>query len=608
MELPLVRGCSISIALPFLGRCIGLFRNTVRRRFIPDCAGFLSPDRAVCITMRRPAVAKPVILTVDDDPQVLAAIEHDLRERYSADYRIVRAGSPAEALDTARQLKQRGTPVALFLVDQRMPEMTGTKLLSAVRELHPESLKVLLTAYADTDAAIESINEIGLDHYLIKPWDPPETRLYPVLDDLLAEWSLRAHLPYDGIRIAGARFSPRSYAVREFLSRNHIPYQWIDIDQDASIRELISAFPGGLSKLPVVLFPDGTSLSAPSNLLLAEKVGLQTHAAGSFYDVVVIGGGPAGLANALYAATEGLRVVLVEQSAPGGQAGTSSRIENYLGFPNGVTGADLAQRAVAQARRFGAEILTPQEVTSIRRSDPYRVVCLADGTEITSYAVVLTTGSSVRTLDVPGSDRFQGNGIFYGAAMSEAAAYRGKDICIVGGANSAGQGALFFSRYARTVTILIRAASLAPAMAHYLVERINQTGNISVIPKTEVAAVRGDSCVEEVLLRTADSGEEHALRTSALFIYIGAAPRTEFVSGLLLRNDKGYLLTGPDLPRVNGRPQGWTLDRDPFMFETNVPGIFAAGDVRAGANRRVASAVGEGSAAIYSIGKYLETV
>jgi thioredoxin reductase (NADPH) len=554
------------------------------------------------------AVAKPVILTVDDDPQVLAAIERDLREHYKADYRVVKAGSPAEALETARQLKQRGTAIALFLVDQRMPEMTGTKFLAAVRDMHPESRKVLLTAYADTDAAIESINEIGLDHYLVKPWDPPEAKLYPVLDDLLAEWSTRVHLPFDGIRIAGARFSPQSYAVREFLSRNRVPYQWIDIDQDASVRELISTFPGGLSKLPVVLFPDGSYLSAPTNLELAEKVGLQTHAAGGFYDVVVVGGGPAGLANAVYAATEGLRVVLVEQSAPGGQAGTSSRIENYLGFPNGVTGADLAQRAVAQARRFGAEILTPQEVTAIRREDPYRVVCLADGTEISSYTVILTTGSAVRMLDVPGAGEFQGLGVFYGAAMSEAVAYRGKDICIVGGANSAGQGALFFSQYARTVTMIVRAGGLAPGMAHYLVERIGQTANINVLAKAEVAAVHGRGCVDEVVIRNIDTLEDRAFPTSAIFIYIGAAPRTEFVAGLLDRNEKGYLLTGLDLPRINGKPRGWSLERDPFMFETNVPGIFAAGDVRAGANRRVASAVGEGSAAIYSINKYLETV
>jgi thioredoxin reductase (NADPH) len=553
-------------------------------------------------------VSKPVIMSVDDDPQVLTAIERDLRQHYRSEFRVLKAGSGREALDTARQLKQRGTPVALFLVDQRMPEMTGTEFLSQVRELHPESRKVLLTAYADTDAAIVSINKIGLDHYLMKPWDPPDQKLYPVLDDLLAEWKSHVRLPFDGIRIAGARFSPQSHGVREFLSRNLVPYQWIDIDEDASMRELVASFPGGLSKLPVVLFPDGTYLTSPSNLELAEKAGLHTQAQNPFYDVVVVGGGPAGLANAVYAATEGMRVVLVEQSAPGGQAGSSSRIENYLGFPNGITGADLAQRATAQARRFGAEILTAQEVFGIRREDPYRIVQLADGKQISAYVIVLTTGLAVKMLDVPGIEPFLGAGVYYGAALSEAMIYRGQDVCIVGGANSAGQAALFFSRYARRVRLIIRAAGLSPAMSHYLVERIGTTENISVTPRVEVAAVCGERRLEQVVLRNIDTGEEQKLDTSAMFIHIGTAPRSEFVSGLLERDEKGYLITGPDLPRINGKPRGWTLDRDPFMFETNIPGIFAAGDVRAGANRRVAAAVGEGSAAIYSIRKYLDTV
>jgi thioredoxin reductase (NADPH) len=374
------------------------------------------------------------------------------------------------------------------------------------------------------------------------------------------------------------------------------------------MRELVASFPGGLSKLPVVLFPDGTYLSAPTNLELAEKAGLHTQARNPFYDVVVVGGGPAGLANAVYAATEGLRVVLVEQSAPGGQAGSSSRIENYLGFPNGITGSDLAQRATAQARRFGAEILTAQQVVGIRREDPYRIVQLADGKEISGYVIVLTTGLAVKMLDVPGIEPFLGAGVYYGAALSEAMIYRGQDVCIIGGANSAGQAALFFSRYARQVTLVIRAAGLSPAMSHYLVERIGTTENISVAPRVEVAAVCGEGRLEQVVLRNIDSGEERKLDTSAMFIHIGTAPRSEFVSGLLERDEKGYLITGPDLPRVNGHPRGWTLERDPFMFETNIPGIFAAGDVRAGANRRVAAAVGEGSAAIYSIRKYLDTV
>jgi thioredoxin reductase (NADPH) len=456
--------------------------------------------------------------------------------------------------------------------------------------------------------AIEGINQVGLDHYLMKPWDPPDQKLYPVLDDLLSEWKSHAHLPFDGIRIAGARFSPQSYTVREFLSRNQVPYQWIDIDEDASMRELIEQFPDGLAKLPVVLFPDGTFLSAPSNLKLAEKIGLQTTAQRPFYDVAVIGAGPAGLANALYAASEGMRVVLIEQSGPGGQAGSSSRIENYLGFPSGITGADLAQRASAQARRFGAEVLTAQEVVGIRREDPYRIVQLADGKEISAYAVILTTGMSVRTLDVPGISRLHGLGVYYGVALSEAAAYRGCDVCIVGGANSAGQAALFFSRYAKHVTVLIHAPALSPRMSHYLVQRIVATENIRVIPSVEVVGVKGDDHLRQVVVRNVDTAEERILDAAAMFICIGTAPHSEMVAGLVERDEKGFILTGPDIPHVNGKPRGWGLERDPFLFETNIPGIFAAGDVRAGANRRVAAAVGEGSAAIYSIHRYLNTV
>ena len=553
-------------------------------------------------------MAKPVIMTVDDDPQVLAAIERDLRVQYQNEYRIVKAGSPAEALDAARQLKQRGTPVALFLVDQRMPDMTGTEFLAEVVGLHPEARKVLLTAYADTSAAIDSINRIGLDHYLMKPWDPPDQKLYPVLDDLLADWKSHARPPYDGIRIAGANLSPQSYEVRDFLSRNQVPYQWVDIDEDAAMRKLIGDLPEGLERLPVVFFPDGSYVRGPSQTELARKIGLQTEAQRPFYDVIVIGGGPAGLANTVYAASEGMRVVLIEQSGPGGQAGTSSMIENYLGFPHGITGADLAQRATAQAKRFGAEILTAQKAVRIRRQDPYKIVHLEDGKEISAYAVVLTTGMAVRRLDVPGVEAFSGRGIYYGVALSEAAAYRGRNVCIVGGANSAGQAALFFSRYARRVSILVRAPDISPGMSHYLVQRVKVTDNIDVVPKVEVVAVCGNGQLEHAVVRDVDTGSDREISTAALFICIGTAPHSGFVNGLLELNDKGFILTGPDLPRINGRPRGWALDRDPFLFETNVPGIFAAGDVRAGANRRVAAAVGEGSAAIYSVHRYLSTV
>lgn len=554
------------------------------------------------------AINKPVIFCVDDDAEVLAAIDRDLRQHYKSEYRIIKASSAREAREAAKQLKQRGTPVALFLVDQRMPETTGTELLTEIIKIYPDTKKVLLTAYADTEAAIVSINEIGLDHYLMKPWDPPEQKLYPVLDDLLAEWGTTVKLPFDGIRVAGAQWSSRSYDVKEFLSRNQVPYQWIDIDEDASMCELIKPLTEDLKKLPVILFPDGTHLVAPTTLELAEKAGIHTKAQKPFYDLVVIGCGPAGLANAVYGASEGLRTLIVERSAPGGQAGTSSRIENYLGFPVGVTGADLAQRAVAQAKKFGAELLTAQEAVSFRREDPYRIVKLSDGIEISCYVIVFATGMSVRRLVAQGIEALQGIGVFYGAAMTEAATYRGKDICIVGGANSAGQGAIFFSRYAKSVTILIRAEALLPSMSHYLVERINTTPNIQVIADVEVVSVSGNNKLETVVIKNCQSGEETILNMSAMFIFIGAAPHAEMVEGFVPRDEKGFILTGPDLPKVGNKPKGWTLDRDPFLFETNIPGVFAVGDVRSGANRRVAAAVGEGSAGIYMVHRYLQTV
>ncbi len=551
-------------------------------------------------------MVKPVILTVDDDPEVLGAVDRDLRQHYRSDYRILKALSGREALEAARQLKQRGTPVALFLVDERMPEMTGTEFLREVLKLHPESRRVLLTAYADTQAAISGINDVGLDHYLLKPWDPPAERLYPVLDDLLSDWAAHVRLPYDGIRVAGPRSSPRSYEVKEFLSSNQIPYQWIDADQDPPTRELIRSS-GDASRLPVVFFPDGSYLAAPTNRALAEKIGMQTRASLPFYDLAIIGAGPAGLAAAVYGASEGLRTVLIEQSAPGGQAGSSSRIENYLGFPSGVSGADLARRATTQARRFGAEVLA-HEVSSLKRVDPYRVLHLADGTELSCYAAVLATGVSLRTLEVPGVEPLLGIGVYYGAAMTEAAACRGQDVCIVGAGNSAGQGALFFSRYARRVTLLARTEFLGKSISQYLIDRIAATPSIEVVSGVEVAAVRGNGRLEKVVIRGIAGGEERELEAAAMFIFIGAKPRTEMVSGLLELDEKGFVLTGPDLPRTNGRPRGWTLDRDPFLLETSVPGIFAAGDVRAGSGKRVAAAVGEGSGTVGMVHRYLETV
>jgi len=550
-------------------------------------------------------VAKPVILTVDDDAQVLGAIERDLRKHYADRYRILSATSGPEALETVKQLRKRAGAVALYLVDQRMPQMTGIQFLCEARALYPEAVRVLLTAYADTGAAIAAINEVGLHHYLMKPWDPPEQRLYPVLDDLLTSWAGRARPQFEGIRVVGSRWSPQSYAAREFLARNQVPYQWIDLEEDAPTRKLVTSLAGESPRLPVILFPDGSSLIAPGNAELAEKAGMHTRATRPFYDVVIIGGGPAGLANAVYASSEGLHALLIEQHAPGGQAGTSSMIENYLGFPGGVTGADLAQRAVAQARRFGAEMLVGTPVAGLRREDPYRIVTLADGHEVSCHALVLATGMAVRELQIPGIEPLIGAGVYYGAAMSEAALYRGQDVAIVGGANSAGQGALFFSRYARSVTLLVRAPALSPTMSRYLVDRITATENIRVVNGVELSAARGEGHLEQLTVREIATGVEQTIEAAALFVFIGVAPRTEQFAGFVELDEKGFVVTGPDLRKRN---VAWPLERDPLMFETSIPGVFAAGDVRSGANRRIAAAVGEGSAAIYSVHRYLLTV
>jgi thioredoxin reductase (NADPH) len=548
---------------------------------------------------------KPVILSVDDDREVLGAVERDLRRHYRSDYRVLTASSGQEGIEAARQLKRRGTPIALFLVDERMPVLSGTEMLAEVAKLHPDSRKVLLTAYADTEAAIRGINDVGLDHYLLKPWDPPELQLYPVLDDLLSDWAATVRLPYSGIRVVGSPLSPQSYAVKEFLSRNGVPYQWLDVQADPAVRELV----GDTAQLPVVLLEDGTALTQPSTPELADRIGLHTRADRPFYDVVIIGGGPAGLAAAVYGASEGLGTLIIEQAAPGGQAGTSSRIENYLGFPAGVSGADLARRASTQALRFGAELLSAQQVVSLRREDPYRVVGLADGTEVSCYALVMAQGVSVRQLNVPGMTPLIGCGVYYGAAMTEAATYRGQPVVIVGGANSAGQGALFFSRYASQVTMLIRASSLAKGMSQYLIERIAAAPNIEVLTGVTVAAVSGSDHLESVEIELLGTEERRRLEPAAMFLFIGSAPHTEMAAGLVAMDENGYILTGSDLPDDgHGRPRGWPLERDPFPFETNVPGLFAVGDVRAGSGKRVAAAVGEGSGCIGIVHRYLETV
>lgn len=554
--------------------------------------------------------SRPVILVVDDDPEVLSAIDRDLRQHFQSDYRIVRASSGPQALEAVRQLKQRGATIALFLVDERMPEMTGTQFLIEALKLYPKARRALLTAYADTETAITAINRIGLDYYLLKPWEPPTQRLYPVLDDLLADWSSHERPAYDGIRVAGTVLSATSFAVKEFLSTNQVPYQWLDLDQDASARELVLLHPAGsgLAKLPVVYFPDGASLVQPSPRELAEKLGMQTKAQRPFYDLIVVGGGPAGLAAAVYGGSEGLRTILIERSAPGGQAGTSSMIENYLGFPSGITGGDLARRAATQAKRFGVEILTAQEVTGIRRDDPYRIVTLSDGSELSCYSLLISTGMEVRMLDAPGIDALAGLGVYYGAALSEATTYRGQDVFVVGGANSAGQGALFFSRYARKVTMLVRGTSLGASMSQYLVDRIGETQNIEVLTTTAVSAVRGAERLEAITLVDTDSDATREVPAAAMFIFIGTAPRTSIVADLVERDSKGFVLTGPDLKPEGRQPKGWNLDRDPYFFETSVPGIFAAGDARHGSGKRVAAAVGEGSATVSLVHQYLRTV
>ena len=555
-----------------------------------------------------PTAAKPVILAVDDDPEVLNAVERDLRSHFRADYRVMKVGSGSQALETTQQLKHRGSIVALFMVDERMPGMTGTQFLVEAIKLYPEARRVLLTAYADTETAIKAINQIGLDHYLLKPWEPPTERLFPVLDDLLGDWIAHAKPSGEGIQVAGTALSPTSYAIKEFLSVNGVPYTWVDLQSDSSARALVSKFPDGMSKLPIVLFPDGTSMVQPTPRALAERLGMQTQPKLPFYDLVVVGGGPAGLAAAVYGASEGLKTILVERHAPGGQAGTSSSIENYLGFPSGVSGADLARRAATQARRFGTEILAAQDVAAIERHDPYRIVKLSDGSQLNCKAVLIAAGMEVRRLDAEGVDQLLGLGVFYGAALTEAATYRDQDVYVIGGANSAGQGAMFFSRYARKVTMVIRGSKLSAGMSQYLVDRIAETKNVEVLTNSVVQSVKGEGKLQSITLRNVETNAVTEAPAAAMFIFIGTAPRTQMVAGLVERDAQGFILTGRDLIVDGKKPRGWNLDRDPFLFETSVPGVFAAGDARHGSGKHVAAAVGEGSATVSMIHEYLETV
>src|SRR5271163_2201271 len=554
---------------------------------------------------------KPVLLTVDDDPEVLRAIERDLRSHYSEHYRVMRANSPMAALDTLKELKARNNPVAMLLVDQRMPQMDGVGLLAEAMVMHPLAKRALLTAYADTSAAIEAINTARVHSYLMKPWDPPEEKLFPALDDLLNDWTSTFRPPYEGIRVLGTRYSNRSYELRNFLARNQVPYQWIDIElaqSDPEVKGLVESLGEETHHLPVMLFPDGARLAEPALPAVADKVGLRTHAQTNFYDLAIVGGGPAGLAAAVYGASEGLRTVMIEREAPGGQAGLSSRIENYLGFPAGLSGNDLARRAVTQARRFGVEILSPQDVVGVRVEGPYRLVKLADGAEISCNALLLAMGVQWRTLDVHGIDRLQGAGVYYGGGTSEAIACRGETVYIVGGANSAGQAAMYFSKYAEKVVMLVRGQSLASTMSHYLIEQIEKTPNIQVWGQSSVVGVHGDTRLTGITVLCENTGTREEVSASSLFIFIGAQPRTDWLGTLIERDERGFVLSGPDLLRNGKRPASWTLDRDPGLLETNVPGIFVVGDVRHGSVKRVASGVGEGAVVVQFMHQYLAKV
>jgi len=555
-------------------------------------------------------MAKPILLSVDDDSDVLRAIERDLRSKYGAEYRVMGSDSPQGALDLLKQLKVRNDSVALLLADQRMPRMDGVEFLQEAMEIYPEAKRALLTAYADTTAAISAINHASINYFFLKPWDPPSEHLYPQLDDLLDDWQAHYRPTFQGIRVLGTRWSPKSYELRDFLARNHVPYQWIDVEasaNDPETKRLLEALGAEAANLPVVLFPDGTKMLEGAPAEVAQKVGLRTRAQTNFYDLAIVGGGPAGLAAAVYGASEGLHTVMLEREAPGGQAGMSARIENYLGFPTGLSGSDLARRAVVQAQRFGVEILS-QEAVGVRVEGPYRILKQADGNEISCHALMIATGVQWRRLDVPGIERLHGAGIYYGGGATEALSCKGEVVYVVGGANSAGQAAMNFARYAERVVILVRGASLSSTMSQYLIDQIQQTPNIQLWAHAGVTEAHGATHLEEISVLCSDTGKVERVPANAMFIFIGASPRTEWLAGTAERDERGFLLTGPDLMTGGQRPKGWALDRDPFLLETNVPGMFAVGDVRHGSIKRVASGVGEGSVAVQFIHQYLSKV
>jgi thioredoxin reductase (NADPH) len=556
-------------------------------------------------------MAKPILLTVDDDSDVLRAIERDLRSKYGDEYRVIGSDSPQGALTLLKQLKVRNDSVALLLADQRMPHMDGIAFLQEAMRVFPEAKRALLTAYADTNAAIGAINQASINYFFLKPWDPPAEHLYPQLDDLLDDWRASFRPTFEGIRVLGTRWSPRSYELRDFLARNRVPYQWVDVElsaNDPETKRLLEALgPEGVS-LPVVLFPDGTKLLDSTPAQVAQRVGLSTRAQANFYDLAIVGGGPAGLAAAVYGASEGLHTVMIEQEAPGGQAGMSSRIENYLGFPMGLSGGDLARRAVVQAQRFGVEILSPQTAVGVRTEGSYRIIKLADGSEISCHALMIATGVQWRRLEAPGIDRLQGAGVYYGGGSTEALSCKGEIVYVVGGANSAGQAAMNFAKYAERVVIVVRGSSLSSTMSQYLIDQIKETPNIQLWPNASVSEAHGETHLEEISFLCSDTNRIERVPASAMFIFIGALPRTDWLADVVERDERGFILTGPDLIRDGQRAKGWTLDRDPFLLETNVPGLFAVGDVRHGSVKRVASGVGEGSVAVQFIHQYLSKV
>jgi len=546
---------------------------------------------------------KPVVFLLDDDPEVLQAIQRDIRREFGKDYRIMRASNGNEALEALQQLKLRDDLVAMFLVDQRMPEMTGVEFLTQAIQYFPDAKRALLTAYADTNAAIQAINTINLDYYLLKPWDPPEENLFPMVRDLLDQWQASYRPGFEGLRVVGNRWTPLTFQIKDFLSRNRVPYRWLNMETDPAAKQILDLIDS--PRVPLVVFPDGSILMQPSNIELAEKVGLQTQATQPSYDLAIVGGGPGGLAAAVYGASEGLRTILIEREATGGQAGQSSRIENYLGFPVGLSGNDLAGRAVAQASRFGVEMLTPAEVCGVRIEDRYRILQLTNGSEIITKALLIATGVSYKRLQVAGCDALTGAGVYYGAAMTEAPAAAGQNVFIVGAGNSAGQAAMYFARHAQTVYIVVRGDNLGKSMSQYLIDQIADTPNIVVRLFSEIFAVHGESHLEAVTLINRQGSIMEKLDAAGLFVFIGAMPYTDWLADVVVRDERGFILTGNDLIHNGLPPKGWKLDRPPYLLETSVPGIFAAGDVRHGSVKRVASAVGEGSISVQFIHQYL---